>query len=228
MRFVGGRGVLALLGGLLLVGVLVPVGGGAGAQSLGDGSVSGLRVWSDSPGVLGVGWSVPDPVASDFRVRWAPVGEGFKSWSDVSGNAFPVSESLVLEGLDAGLVYRVQVRARYYDGRGVRLWSGPWSDVVEGAASGGDAVPDAVSGDDAVSGVDVASRDEVVSGDDVVSGGGDVVSGDDVVSGVEVAGTVLAGSTTWGASVAGGLAIVGVSGAQSLGELNRPGFVRGS
>ena len=164
------RGVVSLLAGVLLAGVLlaavlVPVG--AGAQSLGDGSVSGVRVWSDSPGVLRVAWSVPDPVASDFRVRWAPVGEGFKSWSDLSGNAFPVSESLVLEGLDAGLVYRVQVRARYYDGRGVRLWSGAWSDVVSGAASGGDAVTDvvpdgdAVAGDDAVSDVDAVSRDDV-------------------------------------------------------------------
>ena len=138
------RGVVSVLAGLLLVAVLVPVG--AGAQSSGDGSVSGVRVWSDSPGVLRVAWSAPDPVASDFRVRWAPVGEGFRSWSDLSGNAFPVSESLSIEGLDADLVYRVQVRARYYDGRGVRLWSGAWSDVVSGAASGGDVAGTVLAG----------------------------------------------------------------------------------
>ena len=228
------RGVVSVLAGLLLVAVLVPVG--AGAQSSGDGSVSGVRVWSDSPGVLRVAWSVPDPVASDFRVRWAPVGEGFRSWSDLSGNAFPVSESLSIEGLDADLVYRVQVRARYYDGRGVRLWSGAWSDLVSGAASGGDAVSDVVSRGDAVS--DAVSRgdavSDAVSGGDAVSdavSGGDAVSdavsgGDavsDVVSGGDAAGTVLAGLMTWGSSVSGGSAFVGFSGARSLGAPDRVG-----
>ena len=140
------RGVVSLLAGLLLVAVLVPVGAGARSGAGGDGSVSGVRVWSDEVGVLRVSWAPADPVPSDHRVRWAPEGEGFRSWRDLSGNAFPESGSLVLEGLDADRLYRVQVRARYYDGRGNRLWSGPWSDVAAGRASGGDVAGTVLAG----------------------------------------------------------------------------------
>ena len=83
---------------------------------------------------------------SDYRVMWAPEGESYKTWSDLSGNAYPESSSLVLEGLDADRVYRVQVRARYYDGRGKRLWSGPWSDVAAGRPSGGDVAGTVLAG----------------------------------------------------------------------------------
>ena len=140
------RGVVSLLAGLLLVAVLVPVGAGAQSGAGGDGSVSGVRVWSDEVGVLRVSWAPADPVPSDHRVRWAPEGEGFRSWRDLSGNAFPESGSLVLEGLDADRLYRVQVRARYYDGQGNRLWSGPWSDVAAGRASGGDVAGTVLAG----------------------------------------------------------------------------------
>ncbi len=139
------RGWAAWLGALLLAAVLVPAGAGA-QSSAGDGSVSGVRVWSDEPGVLRVAWDAPLAAASDYRVMWAPVGEGFKSWSDLSGNAYPDTESLVLEGLAADAVYRVQVRARYNDAGGVRVWSGAWSGVVSGAVSGGDVAGTVLAG----------------------------------------------------------------------------------
>ena len=142
----GKRVVVSLLVGMLLVGVLAPVGAGAQPSAGGDGSVSGVRVWSDEPGVLRVAWGAASPLPSDYRVRWASRGEGYKSWSDLSGNAFPESSSLVLEGLEADSVYRVQVRARYYDGQGKRLWSGPWSDVGEGRPSGGDVAGTVLAG----------------------------------------------------------------------------------
>ena len=142
----GKRGAVSLLVGILLVGVLVPAGAGAQSSAAGEGSVSGVRVWSDEPGVLRVAWRAASPVPSDYRVMWAPEGESYKTWSDLSGNAYPESSSLVLEGLDADRVYRVQVRARYYDGRGKRLWSGPWSDVAAGRPSGGDVAGTVLAG----------------------------------------------------------------------------------
>ena len=96
--------------------------------------------------MLRVAWDAALPAASDYRVRWAPEGEGFKSWSDLSGNEYPVSSSVVLEGLGADLVYRVQVRARYYDGGGNRLWSGAWSELAQGRASGGDVAGTVLAG----------------------------------------------------------------------------------
>ena len=118
---------------------------GAGAQSL-DGSVVAVRAWSDEPGVLRMVWEAPSPLPTDYRVSWAPVGEPFKTWRDLSGNAFPESNSLVLEDLDADLVYRVKVRARYHGGQVNRPWSGAWSDVVSGRPSGGDVAGTVLAG----------------------------------------------------------------------------------
>ena len=61
----------------------------------------------------------------DYRVNWARVGKNFPTWTDSSGNAFPTTPSYTITGLDQGVRYKVQVRARYV-GR-----PGGWSDIVE-------------------------------------------------------------------------------------------------
>ena len=85
------------------------------------------------PGVLAVSWSAPtDPagaVPTDYRVRWAAVGDPYLTWSDLSGNAFPNATSLDIGDLTVGTAYRVQVRARYRSGRfESAAWSGPWAE----------------------------------------------------------------------------------------------------
>ena len=143
-RPVCGLRVLAVVLAVSVSGaVLGPAG--AGAQSL-DGSVVAVRAWSDELGVLRVAWEAASPLPTDYRVSWAPVGEPFKTWRDLSGNAFPESNSLVLEDLDADLVYRVKVRARYHGGQVNRPWSGAWSDVVSGRPSGGDVAGTVLAG----------------------------------------------------------------------------------
>ena len=133
------------LAGMLLAAVLVPVG--AGAQSdgdgdgVGDGVVSGVVVCSDVVGSFWVGWEVPVLVPSDFRVSWAVEGSGFLSWRDDDevgrGNVYPGGgeSSLMVEGLEPGAVVQVRLRARYFDDGGVRLWSGPWSELVSGVVA---------------------------------------------------------------------------------------------
>ena len=120
----GKRGVAALLGGMLLAAVVVPVG--AGAQSA-NGSVSGVVASSDAPGVLTVSWDAPSQAPTDYRVSWAQVGDPYLSWRDPSGNAYPAAESHTVEELVAGAEYKVKVRARYF---GNTHWSGPWTDEV--------------------------------------------------------------------------------------------------
>ena len=108
----------------VLCGLLVP--GGAGAQSV-NGSVLGVVAISDAPGVLNVSWEAASPAPTDYRVSWAPVGEPYRTWSDLSGNAFPAAESHTVEGLVAGAEYKVKVRARYF---GNTHWSGSWTDEI--------------------------------------------------------------------------------------------------
>ena len=88
-------------------------------------AIHGLRLESSQPGVLEVSWDAPTESPRDYRVNWARVGENFPTWTDLSGNAFPTSPSYTITGLDEGVRYKVQVRARYNGS------AGSWSESVE-------------------------------------------------------------------------------------------------
>ena len=86
----------------------------------------------DEAGELVITWDAnaqSTKTLSDYRVAWAPDGEGFKPNSETDWNAFPTSNELVVTGLSAGATYKVKVRARYDDSK-----ISKWSDVVTGHA----------------------------------------------------------------------------------------------
>ena len=100
----------------------MPTNGGPG-QTVAEREVVGLSLLSDEPGSLTIHWDAASPAPVDYRVSWARSDEEYLTWTNASGNAFPTTNSLFLSGLDEGVEYKVQVRARYgTDG------SGPWSD----------------------------------------------------------------------------------------------------
>ena len=89
-----------------------------------------VRLASSQAGVLEVTWDAPDEAPTDYRLSWTRTGEGFKAWTDSSGNAFPTTNSYTITGLDEGERYKVKVRARYAGS------SGAWSEIVRaGVAS---------------------------------------------------------------------------------------------
>ena len=90
-----------------------------------------VRVESNQPGVLEISWNAPEETPLDYRVSWARVGESFPSRPDDPGNAYPTSPSHMSMGLDQGVRYQVQVRARYEDSNGE--WSAPVEAVVASA-----------------------------------------------------------------------------------------------
>ena len=90
-----------------------------------------VRVESNQPGVLEISWDAPAETPLDYRVSWARVGESFPSRPDDPGNAYPTSPSYMSIGLDHGMRYQVQVRARYEDADGD--WSAPVEAVVASA-----------------------------------------------------------------------------------------------
>ena len=90
-----------------------------------------VRVESNQPGVLEISWDAPAETPLDYRVSWARVGESFPSRPDDPGNAYPTSPSYMSMGLDQGVRYQVQVRARYEDADGD--WSAPVEAVVASA-----------------------------------------------------------------------------------------------
>ena len=105
---------------------LVPPTNTTVPQTLSDTrAIAAVRLSSTDPGELSVDWDVPGETARDYRVRWAKVGEAFRTWTDLDYNAFPTTASLTISGLDGGSRYKVKVRARYEGG------AGPWTGEVE-------------------------------------------------------------------------------------------------
>ena len=88
-------------------------------------AVTNVQLASNLAGQLTVSWNAPSQTPNDYRVMYAPINESYKAWSDPSGNAFPTETSITLTGLDQGVSYKVQVRARYNGS------SGPWTDQQE-------------------------------------------------------------------------------------------------
>ena len=93
--------------------------------------IASVSLASKKPGVLQVSWTAPGQSPTDYRVNWAPVGQGFPANWEQPGNVYPTTNSYTITGLDRGARYKVRVRARY-DGK-----NGNWSDVVKANVAGG-------------------------------------------------------------------------------------------
>ena len=66
-------------------------------------------------------------------MRWAPADQDYLSFSEANtserGSAYPTATTFTVSDLSPGTEYKVQTRARYYDGDNTDTpWSGPWSD----------------------------------------------------------------------------------------------------
>ena len=48
---------------------------------------------STLPGTIDAGWEAPAEAPADYRISWAKAGESFRTWTDLSGNAFPPMHS---------------------------------------------------------------------------------------------------------------------------------------
>ena len=97
------------------------------------GSINNQLVSSPDPGQLVVTWSAPTETPTDYRVRWAPSNQDYLSYSventSERGSAYPEATTLTVDNLPTGTEYKVQVRARYYQGQHQdNPWSGPWSE----------------------------------------------------------------------------------------------------
>ena len=122
----------------LVLGVAAFGGVPAAAQAQQDcAAISALTLTGDTPGVLDVSWDAPTGAApTDYRVNWAPSGEGYPSWTDNTANHQPTTTSQQLTDLDEGVEHKVRVRARYYDGaRAENPCSGPWAEATRQVAA---------------------------------------------------------------------------------------------
>ncbi len=100
-----------------------------------DGTIDTFTLSSNTDGEITLSWEAPSPAPSDYRVSYAPNDEDYLSWRDDNedhkGNSFPAGEatSLTLTGLNKGVLYKVQIRARYRTGEyASNRWSGSWNE----------------------------------------------------------------------------------------------------
>ena len=85
-------------------------------------SIGSVTLASTVPGVVEASWDAPAEEPGDYRIAWAKVGDGFRTWADLTVNAFPTTTSHTITDLEEGAEYKMKVRARYDGG------SGDWSD----------------------------------------------------------------------------------------------------
>ena len=98
------------------------------------GAIPSVSLDSNEPGQLVITRQTPDLAPTDYRISWAHSSLGFLSYRDSNeaqrGNAYPSGNenTLTLDGLTPGEIYKVQLRARYYAAnRSAHEWSGPWT-----------------------------------------------------------------------------------------------------
>ena len=101
-------------------------------------TITGLALSNVEPEQLKLRWNAAHPEPQDYRVMWARAEDSAPSWRDTGQNAYPETPSYTVTGLEAGVEYRVWVRARY-DGR-----SGPFvktTALVTSEQSGAEGAP---------------------------------------------------------------------------------------
>ena len=81
--------------------------------NIGPREIESVVLNGDPNGAIDVNWSVPSEYPVDYRINWAEEDEGYPSWTDSSGNAFPAVNTYTITGLTADVCYKVRVRARY-------------------------------------------------------------------------------------------------------------------
>ena len=109
--------------------------GGFTAEAQGQpGTINNLSLTTISPGELTITWDTPNPVPSDYRLRWAEESLDFLSHSAPNeanrGSDYPEDQdtSITLTDLTKGSTFKVQIRTRYTSGGdNDGPWSGPWT-----------------------------------------------------------------------------------------------------
>ena len=128
-------GIIAITTLAVLAAVIVTLALGSFTAQAQEpaGSINNQMVSSPDPGQLVVTWDPPTETPTDYRVRWAPANQDYLSYSventSERGSAYPEATTLTVDNLPTGTEYKLQVRARYYQGQHQdNPWSGPWSE----------------------------------------------------------------------------------------------------
>ncbi len=95
--------------------------------NLASSTIPGIEVSSPTAGEISVLWLSPVQAPTDYQLNWAKASEDYPALDGSVGVITQTARSITLTGLDEGVEYKVQVRARYYGGGyASNPQNGPW------------------------------------------------------------------------------------------------------
>ena len=98
------------------------------------GALDEVNSTDDGSGGLVLSWqapAAPHDQPADYRVNWAKSADEYPSYTQEDANAYPTNSTHTLEGLEYDTEYKIQIRARYYQGEHEDSpWSGPWRETT--------------------------------------------------------------------------------------------------
>ena len=98
------------------------------------GTLDEVNSTDDGSGGLVLSWqapAAPHDQPADYRVNWAKSADEYPSYTQEDANAYPTNSTHTLEGLEYDTEYKIQIRARYYQGEHEDSpWSGPWRETT--------------------------------------------------------------------------------------------------
>ena len=100
-----------------------------------------ITLTSAASGTILATWEAPTEDPANYRISWAKVGGPFRTWTDLTGNAFPTEPTHTITDLEEGVEYKVMVLASYAGTAGD--WSGELTITTAGSSNNPAAAPDA-------------------------------------------------------------------------------------
>ena len=88
-------------------------------------AVSNVAIRINDNGEAVVTWAAPTEAPADYRISWAEADQGFPSYTEEHGNAYPTVPAYTITDLTPGVRYKITLRARYNGP------AGPWTEAVE-------------------------------------------------------------------------------------------------
>ena len=77
-------------------------------------AVSNVVIESNANGEAAVTWDPPTDDPHDYRINWTEADqEGFPSYTEDYGNAYPIEPTYTITDLTPGVRYKIRLRARY-------------------------------------------------------------------------------------------------------------------
>ena len=126
----------AIAAAIMLTIVAIATGAVSAQDNRPDAPANLTATGGDDAGTITVSWDEHSETVKDYRLAWAKADGNFRPHSNSQWNAYPTGNSHTITGLDAGVEYKIKVRARFDGSK-----SSHWTQVARATATEADPPP---------------------------------------------------------------------------------------